>query len=91
MDRIFLKNKSTVIDISNQWSYNKLSELQIIVTSKNTQAQNSFFEKADFKFYNLDGKEINFDNLILENKNLLTLPLVLILIAGLSFVFFIFM
>ena len=90
MDRIFLKNKSTVIDISNQWSYNKLSELQIIVTSKNTQAQNSFFEKADFKFYNLDGKEINFDNLILENKNLLTLPLVLILIAGLSFVFFIF-
>lgn len=80
MDSIFLKSKTTVINISNQWSYNKLSELQILVTSKNTQAQNSFFEKADFKFYNLDGKEINFDNLILDNKNLLTLPLVLIVI-----------
>jgi len=64
---IFLNNKERSIDISNQWSFTKLQEMQMLVTLKNTNDENSFFTKSDFKFYDLTGNELSFDNLLVKD------------------------
>ncbi|MGB1020445.1 MAG: LytR/AlgR family response regulator transcription factor, partial [Flavobacteriaceae bacterium] len=79
---IILKNKTTTMDISNQWSYNKLFELQLLVTLKNTETENSFFRNTDFKFYNISGEKLNFESLLLNYKSQLNLSTVVLLIIS---------
>lgn len=84
MSPVFLKNKTTSIDISNQWSYHKLLELQMLVTLKNAEEGNSFFGNSDYKFYDLAGKELKFDSLLVDKKQAMSLPILLLLIVGLG-------
>jgi hypothetical protein len=84
MSPVFLKSKTTSIDISNQWSYHKLLEIQMLVTLKNSDEGNSFFGNSDFKFYDLEGGELNFDSLLVDKNNLMSLPFLLLLIVTLG-------
>jgi uncharacterized protein (UPF0333 family) len=84
MSPVFLKSKTTSIDISNQWSYHKLLEMQMLITLKNAEEGNSFFGNSDFKFYDLEGGELNFDSLLVDKNNIMSLPFLLLLIVTLG-------
>lgn len=84
MSPVFLNSKTTSIDISNQWSYHKLLELQMLVTLKNAEEGNSFFGNSDYKFYDLGGKELTFDSLLVDKKQTLSFPFLLLLIVALG-------
>lgn len=79
---IFLKSNNNSIDISNQWSYKKLLELQMLVTLKNNIDSKSFFAKSDFKFYDMAGNELSFKSLLVkddESNSIIILVLIVIL------------
>lgn len=90
-DKVFLSSNSESINISNQWSYKKLMELQMLVTIKTTDDSKSFFKNSDFSFLNLDGEELNFDNLLIEdvegNNYIILIVCTLLLIAVFYFLF----
>ena len=65
-----LSNTKESIDISDQWSYEKILELQMLLTIKRVDNKNSFFNKSNFSFFSLDGDRINFDNLLIGEKDL---------------------
>jgi hypothetical protein len=64
---ILLKSNNNSTDISDQWSYRKLLELQMLVTLKNNIDNKSFFTKSDFKFYDLVGNELSFKSLLVKD------------------------
>ena len=70
---IFLKNKTTEIDISNQWSYKKLLELQMLITLKNTESDKSLFGGSNFNFYDLGGNKLDVNELLAANKTSLSI------------------
>lgn len=80
---IFLKSNNNSINISNQWSYKKLLELQMLVTLKNNIDSKSFFAKSDFKFYDLAGNELSFKSLLVkddESNSIIIVVLTVILL-----------
>lgn len=80
---IFLKSKNNSIDISDQWFYRKLLELQMLVTLKNNIDSKSFFTKSDFKFYDMAGNELSFKSLLVkddESNSIIILVLTVILL-----------
>jgi len=92
LSSILLKSKNITIDISNQWSYKKLLELQMLVTLKNNIDSKSFFNKSDYKFYDLAGNKLSFKSLMVKNDNsnviiLLVLTVILLFII-LLFLFY---
>ena len=66
--KITLSNSTTSFNISDQWSYKKLLEMELLITVKNFDNKNSFYDKSEFSFYNLSGDNLNFDNLLIEDK-----------------------
>jgi hypothetical protein len=83
MSPVILKSKTTSIDISNQWSYNKLTEMQMLLTLKYLDKGNSFFGNTEFKFYDFEGSELNFDSLLVDKKQKMSLSFLLLLIVSL--------
>ena len=47
----------------------------MLVTLKNAEEGNSFFGNSDFKFYDLGGKELKFDSLLVDKKQTLSYPI----------------
>ncbi len=76
--KINLSNSKTSINISDQWLYKKLLEMELLITVKNFDNKNSFYDESEFSFYNLQGVKLNFDNLLIEDKTRLNYFLVLI-------------
>jgi hypothetical protein len=66
-DKVSLYNTLDSVDISGEWSYKKLMEMQMLVTVKNVDNSKSFFKKSNFSFLNLDGDELIFENLLIED------------------------
>ena len=56
----------------------------MLVTLKNAEEGNSFFGNSDFKFYDLGGKELKFDSLLVDKKQTMSLPFILLLIVALG-------
>ena len=78
---ILLKSNNNSIDISDQWSYKKLLELQMLVTIKNSIDSKSIFTDSKFKFYDLVGNELSFKSLLVsESDSNTTFTLVMIII-----------
>ena len=88
--RMTLSNTKESIDISDQWSYEKILELQMLLTIKRVDNKNSFFNKSNFSFFSLDGDRINFDNLLIGEKDLSKLYPVASVIIILSFILIIY-
>ena len=88
---ILLKSNNNSTDISDQWSYRKLLELQMLVTLKNNIDNESFFTKSDFKFYDLVGNELSFKSLLVkDDKSNAIIILVLTVILLFIIVLFLF-
>ena len=87
---ILLKSNNNSIDISNQWSYKKLLELQMLVTLKNDTDSKSFFNNADFKFYDLVGNELSFNSLLVKDNKSNTI-VILVLTVILLFIIVLFL
>jgi hypothetical protein len=88
---ILLKSNNNSTDISDQWSYRKLLELQMLVTLKNNIDNKSFFTKSDFKFYDLVGNELSFKSLLVkDDKSNAIIILVLTVILLFIIVLFLF-
>jgi hypothetical protein len=68
-DKVSLYNTLDSVDISGEWSYKKLMEMQMLVTVKNVDNSKSFFKKSNFSFLNLDGDELIFENLLIEDAD----------------------
>ena len=88
--RITLSNTMGSIDISDQWSYEKILELQMLLTIKRVDNNNSFFSNSNFSFFSLGGDRINFDNLLIGDKDLSKLYPIILLIIILSLILIIY-
>jgi hypothetical protein len=66
--KITLSNSTDSINISDQWSYRKLLEMEMLITIKKFEKENSFYERSEFNFYNLLGTELNFETLLIEDR-----------------------
>ena len=67
--RMTLSNTNETIDISDQWSYEKILELQMLLTVKRIDNNNSFFSNSNFSFFSVSGSKINFDNLLIKDND----------------------
>jgi len=67
--RMTLSNTKETIDISDQWSYEKILELQMLLTIKKIDNNNLFFSNSNFSFFSLSGSKINFDNLLIKDNS----------------------
>ena len=56
----------------------------MLVTLKNAEEGNSFFGNSDYKFYDLGGKELKFDSLLVDKKQTMSLPFLMLLIVALG-------
>ena len=88
--RITLSNSKELIDISDQWAYEKLLEMQILLTIKKVENNNSFFSDSNFSFFSLSGTKINFDNLLIKDNGELKFYFSLFIFFILSLVLVIF-
>ena len=66
--KINLSNSKTSINISDRWLYKKLLEMELLITVKNFDNKNSFYDESEFSFYNLQGVKLNFDNLLIKEQ-----------------------
>lgn len=86
-DHISLKTSDEVIDISNNWKYMKIYDLQILIAIKKDDNQASLFNSTPIDVFNLQGDEIEENELnyaigsyISNNTLLKYLGLLLILV-----------
>jgi cbb3-type cytochrome oxidase subunit 3 len=64
-----LSNTKETIDISDQWSYEKIFEFHLLLTVKKIDNNSSFFSKSNISFFSLSGSKINFDNLLIKDNS----------------------
>ena len=67
--RMTLSNTKETIDISDQWSYEKMFDLQLLLTVKKIDNNRSFFSKSNISFFSLLGSKINFDDLLIKDNS----------------------
>ena len=84
--RMTLSNTKETIDISDQWSYEKILELQMLLTIKKIDNNNLFFSNSNFSFFSLSGSKINFDNLLIKDNSESKFYFLLIIFFILSFI-----
>ena len=65
---IILSNSKELLDISDTWSFKKILEMQLLISTKVLDNKNSFFNNQQFNFYSLSGIKLNFKNLLIEQK-----------------------
>jgi hypothetical protein len=74
---VFLTDKNNRIDLSSKWLYKKVLDLQVLITVKDTKEKRSMFDEIEVGIYNLGGRKLDFDTILIEdNKNLLILLVV---------------
>ena len=68
-DKVSLYNTLDSVDISGEWSYKKLMEMQMLVTVKTVDNSKAFYKNSNYSFLNLDGEELIFENLLIEDAD----------------------
>lgn len=87
--KISLEGEDMFLDISNDWKYKKIFDLQVLVTIKESSDKLSFFENDEVSIFNLSGRKLNFDNILIENKtNPIIYVLIVLLIVALTYMFY---
>lgn len=87
--KISLEGEDMFLDISNDWKYKKIFDLQVLVTIKESSDKLSFFENDEVSIFNLSGRKLNFDNILIENKtNPFIYVVIFLLIVALIYVFY---
>ena len=66
--RMTLSNTNETIDISDQWSYEKILELQMLLTVKRIDNNNSFFSNSNFSLFSVSGSRINNNEYFIYKK-----------------------
>lgn len=66
---VFISDENTQIDISSKWRYKKLLDLQILITVKETKEKRSLFDENEVGIYNLGGRKLDFDTILIEENN----------------------
>jgi hypothetical protein len=68
---VFLTDEKNRIDLSSKWHYKKVLDLQVLITVKDTKEKRSLFDENEVGIYNLGGRKLDFDTILIEdNKNL---------------------
>jgi len=68
---VFLTDENNRIDLSSKWRYKKVLDLQVLITVKDTKEKRSLFDENEVGIYNLGGRKLDFDTILIEdNKNL---------------------
>tara|TARA_A100000164_G_C21892173_1_gene765951 strand:- start:5 stop:1588 length:1584 start_codon:yes stop_codon:yes gene_type:complete len=88
--KITLSNSTTSFNISDQWSYKKLLEMELLITVKNLDNKNSFYDNSEFSFYNLQGAKLNFDNLLIEDKTSFNYYFLFLILFGLLIIYIVY-
>lgn len=68
---VFITDENNQIDITSNWRYKKVLELQVLITVKDTKEKRSLFDENEVGIYNLGGRKLDFDRILIkENNNL---------------------
>lgn len=68
---VFITDENNRIDLSSKWRYKKVLDLQVLITIKDTKEKRSLFDENEVGIYNLGGRKLDFDTILIkENNNL---------------------
>ncbi|MCH1548182.1 MAG: LytTR family transcriptional regulator [Flavobacteriaceae bacterium] len=86
---VFITDENAQIDISSKWSYKKVLDLQVLITVRDTKEKRSLFDENEVGIYNLGGRKLDFDTILIEeNNNLFPYVLNIATILIILFVYF---
>jgi len=66
---VFITDENNRIDLSSKWRYKKVLDLQVLITIKDTKEKRSLFDENEVGIYNLGGRKLDFDTILIEENN----------------------
>ena len=66
---VFITDENKRIDLSNKWRYKKVLDLQVLITIKYAKEKKSLFDDNEVGFYNLGGRKLDFDTILIKKNN----------------------
>jgi hypothetical protein len=84
---VFISDENTQIDLSSKWRYKKVLDLKVLITVRDSKEKKSLFDENKVGIYNLGGRKLDFDTILIEEKsnifpyvlNIVTILIILII------------